>query len=58
MYEITEALQQMIDRANHQVVQEVQTQQTSSQLNVIGDLQADSSNGRIAPWEITWKTSA
>lgn len=57
MYEITEALQQMIDRANNQVVQEVQAQQKTSQLSIVGDMHADNSDG-VAPWKIIWDTSA
>lgn len=56
MYEITEALQQMIDRANNQVVQEVQAQQQTSALSVVGDMHADADT--VAPWEIIWRTKA
>lgn len=53
MYEISEALQQMLDRSNNQVAQEVQSQQQTSQLTFIGERSSPT-----APWEITWKTSA
>ena len=56
MLEISEALQQLIDRTTNQVVHEAKVhQESSSVLNIEGDFMRRDSNG-VALWKITWDT--
>lgn len=53
MLEISEALQQLLDRTTAQVVHETKSQQVTA-LKIDGQL--NSEIGSAAPWKITWDT--
>ena len=56
MLELSEAVQQLIDRTTQQVVHEAKIHQASaSVLNIEGDY-TQRSGSSAAPWTITWDT--
>lgn len=54
MFEMTEALQQMLDRNSAMVAMEIETSRATSPLTIEGDMA--SRGGAQAPWKITWET--
>lgn len=56
MLELSEAVQQYIERTTNQVVQEAKVQESASALNIEGDFMKRDSNG-VALWKITWDTA-
>ncbi|WP_157515285.1 hypothetical protein [Luteimonas abyssi] len=52
MLELSEAVQQLLERNTQQVVQEAQSHHAASPVMVEGDV------GSAAPWRITWDTAA
>jgi hypothetical protein len=55
MLEISEALQQLIDRTTNQVVHEAKAQESASAVSIEGDYMKRDTNG-VALWKITWDT--